>query len=395
MIGKYRLNIYDSFTGALTYTVEDFQQVTFGQLVNGVTSCTIQLHGQHGVIPYLTTNALIEVWRQIPGHLPAAVPTLRQRTDNWYVEWAGLFTDINSHTIYSNGNDVYVGTAYNLIDLLQRREILWYATDVDSESKKTAIPAQTAIYEFVEENLGASATAVAGRIFDGTMTGLVVPLLIGSGPNWTGSRAWRNVLETIQEIALYGSIDFDVSSQPGGTFVFETYPDQLGRDRTTIGLDPTTGLNAAGYPPVIFDLMLNNVSQMTYSHRRSNSCNLVVTTGQGQYTGRAVGTAIDMTDIDGRRLNQREMTRNANTQDDAASLVTLAEEWLSRGGAVEDLDFVPYLTPSTLYGVHFWLGDRVTARFAGQEYHKRLSSVNLTVDRKGETFSSWKFETIP
>ncbi len=397
MIGQYRVNIYHPQTGALEATVEDWQRLNMKQVLNGVGTCTIQLYGGHPAIPKLVNNALIEVWRQIPGYAPAAVPAVRQRTDNWYCEWNGLFTDY-SETIFSNGNDVYTAYCDGLVDLLQRREILWYATQVASESKKVAIPAQTAMYEFVEENCGASAVAGipgVGRLFTGTITGLAIPVLTGAGDNWSGQRAWMNLLETLQLLANYGGIDFDVVSTGGGNYTFLTYPDQLGEDRTTTGLDPTTGLNAAGYPPVIFSLELNNISEITLSTSRSASKNIVATPGKGEYTARAVGTATDLTDIDARRLNQRELVRNANTQDDAAELDSLAEEWRVKLEYSEDFRFTPLITDSTLYGVHYWFGDKMTGRFKTLERNKRLTGLSIVVDRNGEQFSGWNFETLP
>lgn len=397
MIGQYRVNIYHPQTGALEATVEDWQRLSMKQVLNGVSSCTIQLDGTHPAIPALVNNALIEVWRQIPGYLPTAIPSIRQRTGNWYCEWNGLFTDY-SETIYSNGNDVYTAYCDGLVDLLQRREILWYATEAASESKKVAIPSQTAIYEFVEENCGASAVAGApgvGRLYTGTITGLNIPVLTGNGAAWSGQRAWRNVLETIQEIANFGEIDFDVVSSGGGNYTFLTYPDQLGEDRTTDGLDSSTGLNAAGNPPVIFSLELDNISQITLSTTRAASKNIVVTPGKGEYTTRAVGASTDLTEIDARRINQRELVRNATTQDSLVELNTVADEWRIRLQYTEDFSFIPLITESTIYGVHYWFGDRMTARFKTLERDKRLTGLTIAVDRTGEQFTGWEFETLP
>ena len=394
MIGQYRVNVYHPQTGALETTIEDWQRLNFTQVLNGVSNLTLQLYGGHPATSKLVNNALVEVWRQVEGYAPAAVPAIRQRTGNWYCEWNGLFVDY-SETIYSNNNDVYTGYCSGLVDLLQRREILWYATEIASESKKVTIPAQTAIYEFVEENCGASATAGAGRLYTGTITGLTIPVLTGSGPNWSGQRAWRSLLETIQEIANFGDIDFDVISVGGGAYVFETYPDQLGKDRTTTGLDPATGLNAAGNPPVIFSLELDNISEITLSTSRATSKNIIATPGKGEYGARAVGTADNLGDIDARRLNQRELVRNASTQDDAAELDTLAEEWLTRLEYTEDFLFTPLTTSSTIYGVHYWFGDKLTGRFKTLERNKRLTGLRVTVDRNGEQLSGWEFETLP
>ena len=395
MIGQYRANVYDPDTFELQTVIEDWQRLQLRHLINGVSSSSIQLYGGHPASEYLIKNALIEVWRRVPGYIPAAIPSSRQRENNWYVEWSGLVDD-TYRTVYQNSNDVLTVYAYSLLGLIQRREVLWYATIGASESKKVTIPAQTAIYQFVEENLGASATAVAGRLIDGTMTGMIIPVLIGGGNNWSGMRAWRNVLEVIQEIGNFGSIDFDVVSNDGGGFTFETYPNQLGEDRTNVGLDPTTGKNAEGNVPVVFSLERENVLEITHKVQNSQSMNVIVTAGQGQYGARATGISQDATLIDANRINQREMVRNASSQEDAAELDTMADEWLVRTAPIDDIDFTPRTTQSTIYGIDYWLGDKLTAMFEDVERNKRLSSLVITVDKKrGETFSGWKFDTIP
>ena len=395
--GQYRVNLYDPVTGSQTATIEDWQRLELRRVLNGVGNAKIQLDGAHPALPYFQANALIEVWRQIPGWVPNAVPAIRQREGNWYCEWDGLYTDY-SETVYSNGNDVWTGYCDGLLDLVQRREIMWYATVAASESKKVAIPAQTAIYEFIEENLGASAVAGApgvGRLVTGTMTALAIPVLTGLGAVWSGQRAWRNLLETIQEIGDFGNIDFDIVSDGDGTFTFYTYPNQLGEDRTNDGLDPTTGLNAAGNVPVIFALELDNVEEITLSSSRAQSKNVIATPGKGEYTARNVGLYEDLTDYGVGRINQRELVRNANTQDDAAELDTVAEEWGIKLQFTEDFKFTPLTVESTLYGVHYWFGDRITARFRDVERDKRLVALTITVDRRGENLTGWNFQTLP
>jgi len=397
LLGQYRINVYHPTTGALQAVIEDWQRLELRRVLNGVNSCKIQLYGAHPAIPYLVNNAGIEVWRQIPGYAPSSVPAIRQRTGNWYVEWDGLFTDY-SDTTYSNGNEIYNAYCDGLVDLLRRREILWYSTPEASESKKVAIPSQTAMYEFVEENLGASAVAGApgvGRLFTGTMPRMAIPILTGGGVDWSGQRGWYNLLDTLQAIADFGSIDFDVISQGDGTWVFQTYPNQLGVNRTTAGLDTTTGLNSAGNPPVVFSLELDNISEITVSSNRSTSSNIVVTVGKGEYTARNIGYSLDLPDIDGGRVNQREMVRNATSQDSVDELDTMAEEWRARLQYAEDFKFIPLITESTLYGVNYWFGDRVTGRHKDLEVDKRLTGLVIIVDRNGEQFSGWNFQTIP
>jgi hypothetical protein len=233
------------------------------------------------------------------------------------------------------------------------------------------------------------------RLITGTITGLSVPVLIGGGGNWSGGRAWRNVLDVIQEIASLHDIDFDVISTSSNTWQFRTYMDQMGEDRTHRNLVPATGLNAHGNAPVTFSIANGNVSRASYTSSRRSSANVVTALGQGEEASRDYWVHINASAIDSRRVNQREVSRNASSQTTAASLRSYAEGVGSELQEVEDFTFTPRTVESTIYGVHYWWGDRCTAVFEDLVRHKRLTGVTINVGERGETFSEWQFKTVP
>jgi hypothetical protein len=391
-VGQYKIQVYDP-SGTLVAVLDKWQRLEFKHIINTPDYCKIQLNGDEDWESIFEVNSVVEVWRKVPGYSPDGVPPNRLKAGGWYVEWDGLHSD-HTHTTFRNGRTIYTSYCDGYLDLIQRREVLYYASETASRSKKSATPAQTAIYEFVEENCGASATVAGGRLYEGTITGLSIPFNVGGGNNWSGARAYRNVLEVIRDIGELENIDFDVVGLGGANWSFETYLDQMGEDRTTTGLDPSTGLNAAGNAPVIFSLANDNISQATYKNSRRNSANVIACLGKGKYADRAYYISADATEIDANRINQREMCRNASSQDDAAELISMSEEYLNEFQPIEDFLFTPLSVESTIYGVHYWWGDRCTSRYRSLELDKRLTGVSITVDDNGETFSSWDFKNV-
>jgi hypothetical protein len=393
LLGQYKAMLY-SPDGEFLAQFENFRRLEIVHLINGVDRCTMTIEGQDDRLDYFTTNAILEIWRKIPGYTPSAVPAERLKPNGWYVEWEGLQSDIQ-RTVFRNGDEQAVMRLDGFLDLVSRREVMWYATKSSSESKKVSIAAQTAIHEFVEENCGAQALATNGRFIDGAIDGFSVATSDGEGPVWSGARAYRKVLDVIANIGDYASIDFNVVGIGDGNFEFRTYVDQLGKDRTTNGLDSTTGKNGAGNAPVTFSLSADNIEQITYKTERRASVNVVCALGKNQYTSRDYNIQVNAAEIDDRRINQREATRNCNTQDDANELQISAREWIETKKAREDFTFVPLITPSTVYGVHYWWGDKMTARFKDIIRDKRLVGLKIVVDENIETFQNWSFQTIP
>jgi hypothetical protein len=154
-------------------------------------------------------------------------------------------------------------------------------------------------------------------------------------------------------------------------------------------------MNASGNPPVVFSIANGNIAQVTLKSTRRNSANVVAALGKGEYSARDVVFAVNTGEITVGRVNQREITRNANTQDSTAELLAYADGVLEESRATEDFSFTPLITPAMVYGVHFWWTDRVTAMYRGVERNKRLTGLTITVDGNGERFSQWEFATVP
>ncbi len=55
--------------------------------------------------------------------------------------------------------------------------------------------------------------------------------------------------------------------------------------------------------------------------------------------------------------------------------------------AKEDFTFTPLQQPSTLYGLHYFLGDRITIKFRDFVTHKRIVGVQIRVQKNQENIT--------
>jgi len=193
-------------------------------------------------------------------------------------------------------------------------------------------------------------------------------------------------LETVQEIAEYSTLGFDVVETAARAWEFRVYEDQPGADRTTQGLNYATGLNAAGNAPVIFSPGLGNVKSASFQRRRRGERNAAAILGQGRGASRVVVTVEDVAAIGETPLNRRETSRSGASQNPTlAELESMGYAELIAAQYREQVNFNPMSTAGRFYGVDYFFGDSVTYRGRGGDYHKRIVAVTATVEGTGES----------
>lgn len=378
VVARHQVRLKDS-AGTVVAVFDDWRSLQYQRKVNGAGFITFIINGNDPRGNLLETDGQIEVLRSIP-------PSL-----GWYTDFDGIVEDFQDDT-FENGNRQLTIVGSGPISLLGRR-IIAYTSDA-TQAAKTGV-AETVMKEYVDENVGPGATSPPRLLSSGVMAGFALEADAGGGAAWTGQRSARGLLETCQEIANEGGIDFDVVRTGAGAYEFRTYLDQLGEDRTTTGLDPATGLNAAGNAPVIFSLEAGNIARCTYRIKRRGSSNAVYVFGQGQGGARDVVVSEDMADLVASPIARREVCRNGSSQEDAADLQQLADSYLTQLAPQESFEFEPRFTATTLYGVNFSLGDRVTARYRSADFNKRVVGVTITVSDKGESPPQLEMMDIP
>jgi len=378
-VAAYQIILYDP-DGTQVAIIDDYRSLQFGHDLNNKGFFTLQLGYNDSKRTLFQHNSILEARRKVPGYL------------GWYREFIGHCENF-SPTFFSNGNTQFtvVGSGFNG---LLGRVIIAYVEGSD-EAKKSAV-AETAMKEYVRENRGDQATVANGREATTEMTTFYVEGDLGSGDNWSGERSGKKLLEALQDIANVGGVDFNTIVHPVhgmGNYLFETYEDQMGEDRTTTGLDPATGLNASGNVPHIFNPLRGNVSVARVQQKHNIEINRVYIYGQDPDTGLGkIRYRENTTAIDGDTINIREAMRGGASQVTNAEMDALGDEYLEENQYIEDYQFEPIDTPGSVYGLHYKMGDRVTVQLGDLERNKRLVRVSVTVSGSGGGESSKQFE---
>lgn len=365
MLVDYMVRIYDTDGNmqAVLDMQRDVRSLVIEHRVNHVSTLTLGLYGQSPVIEYLTLDALIEVRRRVPEAEPAL---------EWYTEYIGMHRTPQDQ-ITTADTEIYTSYSRGLIDLLDRRSVRYYADTAGSD--KGPAPADDVMKEYVYENAGAGATVANGRLTDGVTTGLVVAADTSEAADYSGANAWKNLLQTIRELGEPLNVDFDV--EWGGeddplTFTFVTHYPQLGTDR-----------REGTAEQFIFAINLGNMENPSFTLQRTEEVTSVLVLGPGEGVlrdtmERTSGTAADSP------WNLREQDQNASNEDTTAGLEAVGDGVLYEKRAAVSTTFQPIQTPQATYGVHYFLGDVVTAKGRNLQANVKIRAVTLNLSEEGE-----------
>ena len=293
-----------------------------------------------------------------------------------YIEYEGFhrtsqrqITDKNMKVFSSNGR------GFN--DFLRRAVVGYWATM--SQADKLDLPAETALKQYVDENLGPSALASNGRVRDHVMPHFTVASDAGGGTHWSGGKSWALLLDVCKEIAESCLIDFNVvrTSYSPPSFEFRTYLPQLGFDRS-IG-------NAGGLVPVVFNPELGNMLNASFTHQRTDENSVVIVIGRGSSTDRTIMPVVDASATDSPWNDiEKQLTSNKDDVSNAA-LTNAGQAELYRTKHQRLFDFKPIQQAPVLYGRDYFLGDLVTVQFGTEQANKKVVVVKITVAQGKET----------
>ena len=347
---RYQLRILDT-SGTLLAVLTHWRSLSYERRVNNVGVLQLVMNCDDERVGLFDTDVLIEVWRKVSG-------------EDWYRDFTGLHrTEYNALEV--DGKPTFTAYARGPLDLLARRILLGYAGT--SYTRKTGA-AESVFKSLVEEQ------AVSGEIAR-TITGLGVAPNSGGGNNITVQRAWRGLLEVLQEYAGdVGGGDFDLVNTDNGTWEFRWYTGQLGTDRTS---------GNGVVPPVIFATGFGNMRLPVYGLARAGEINAVTVGGQGTEDERAIVTRTDEAAIAASVWNRCEGFRNASGNMTVDGL-NAADAALEEGQAREKFDFAIVQAGPWLYGRDYDLGDLVTCRFGTIERDKKMVAVRINVTPAGE-----------
>jgi hypothetical protein len=336
---------------------DNWMSLTYINKINDIGTHSLKLNALDPRVNLFELDGILQVFRSVPGI-----------SLGWYQDYIGFHRGFK-YDVSEQGEQTVECYGVSLNDLLSRTIINYPAGTIRSYKN---IAAETAMKEYVEENCGPSATIANGREIDGVLPDFSVEADTAAGATWEGDRAFENLMDTLKSIAEYSDIDFAVNwDDVALTFSFQTYVDQLGLDRTNIGLDPGTGLNAAGNAPVVFSLGLGNIKSLSYEYNRVAESNVVSVLGDGDGATRTIKVRTKATKNDS-PWNRREVSRPQGGFDNEMEVA--GDEALGELSGKEIVGFAPLLQASTMYGKHFFLGDRITTNIRGVDYNKRIIS---------------------
>lgn len=355
MIPNYQVR-FKNTSGAVTHVLAGagaqqggLSRVHVESVVNGSGSHVIDVRGDLSIADEIGLDYQVEVWRR-----PAGLTS-----------WARVYEGLHRRWDWkadSDGNELFESTGVGYNALLSRRIIAYYATSAEAYKSGNA---ETVIKQYVNENLGPG--AAAGR----QLTGLTVQTDGGGGSAWEGDRAWCNLLEVCQDVAYAGGGDFQVVGTGPATFEFRWYTGQLGTDRT-MG-------NVAGVDPIVFSLQRNNMLTPLLTLDYLSEFNTCYVLGPGDGLTRTVVAVYNTASVNYSPWNLTEVARQATGETTVQGLAISGAEALKEGLAEQSITFDAVQTYYSAYGIHYGLGDIITALFH-QRVDKKISKVMIDVD---------------
>lgn len=216
---------------------------------------------------------------------------------------------------------------------------------------------------------------------------LTVQSDLGLGDSLTKSFAWKNVLSTLQGLQASSKTNgnevfFGIVATTPTALQFQTKINQWGADRTQ-----STGIN-----PIVFSQERGNLIRPRLTYDYVNESNKEYAGGQGQTTDRNVQTAQDDIKINESTIGLREEFAYSSgktdevIESDATDELTKSRSRLGLRGEITD-------HPTTRYGLHWKLGDKVTVDYSGIQFDVIIRSVRVRVNSNGLERIIAKIET--
>ena len=368
MAGLYQLRLKEP-NGDLSAIIDDYRDMSFDKIVNEIGSFVVLMNGYDPKTSLFELDSQVEVYRRDVTY-----------GIDWYLEWEGFVRDF-TFAFSAEGDYTFTANAVSYTHLL-KRHIVAYQAGLSQTIKSDY--GEVVMKEFVSENCGADALLANDRIRDGNFTGFSVEAAGTDGLVWQGQRSYVNVLEVVQEVAKASGVDFNVVGVGDGLFEFRTYFPYLGVDRSNTGVDVTTGLNSSGNPPVIFNPVLGNCTDIVYTKSRKDEVTVAMVAGQGQGEGRVVAITLSAATSDS-PLNDIEMYGDARNTEDDDDLLSQGAAMLAEKQMGETFTFVPIQTGAYAYGLNYYHGDLVTGQFLTLgSVDKRIYRVSIAVGADGE-----------
>lgn len=359
MANVYDIRLADAFGVELT-VLDSFTTCEYARTVNDYGTLKLVLPPSYP-ISLFKEDGRIAIYRSING-----APAYLEGETIWFIR-----------KIVQNSPDSGEKTieieAYDAVYLLTSRTIA-YATNT-FESNKTVF-ADDMMKEIVDENLGSAATDTDRDL----SAYLSIQANLSAAPSISKEFAHRNdVLELLQEIAQASFtagtyLAFDLVAPTQSTLEFRTYTGQRGTDHRFPN----------GTPPLLIGDDYNNLTNVVYANDFTDEVTYVYAVGRGEITA----TSSDTTRINLSPFNRREQSINATNTATTAALIDEADAGVRNGRPRVFFSGELIDTPQATYGLHYRLGDYVTASYSGQSIDCRIDTIQVTLAGGKETIKT-------
>jgi hypothetical protein len=352
MSTQYQIRIY-SRAGTLQHVITDMLQLSYVREVNTPGMLSAALPPRHAAIADLGLDSQVEVWRA----------NAAQGID-WYCDfralWRGEIRQAND-----DGTAIYQMQCPGQLSLLGRA-LVAYRAGTANRSAFGATRAETLAKTLVSRNATSVGTTADGRVRNVTLTGIAVEPDAARGNDVELSCAWRNVLDVLVDVAAIGGGDFDLVKTGPQAWEFRWYPLTRGTDRRGA---------------VVFALEYGNISspKLTRSYLQEKTAAIVA--GQGADSSRTVVVRTGANYEAG--YNDTETLIDARHLLTTTALQAAGDAALVDARARNELSFGVLQVPQTLYGLHYFLGDLVTARYESVVATKKIRRVAVGVQADG------------
>jgi hypothetical protein len=259
------------------------------------------------------------------------------------------------------------------MDLLKRRLVVNFAGT--GEATKDDHPDDMA-KEIVDEQMVNDASDPGPDAGSRDYANLTVQADLSAIASVTRSFPWQNVFKVIQSLAKAtraagNEMFFDVVPIIGTntiSFQFQTKTGQPGNDLAS---------------QVVFDEARGNLKESVLTYDSTDEVNYIYAGGLGQEDNRNIQQAYDAARYNASAWNRREGWAYAVLERTDAGVQDVADAALQEGEPRLTFSALPIDTEGTRLGVHWNFGDKVTARFLGQEYQTIIRKVKLRLTDDG------------
>lgn len=293
-----------------------------------------------------------------------------ERGTTEYTSFDGLFRDAVIRFDTASKLYTFTARAYSYEHMLSWRDIDHYAGRTNY-TKFTSAKAETILKRLVDTNIGPNATTANGRKVDGRYTGFSVEADSARGNTLSIDISHQNLLDGLKKIVDAAGGDFKVTRTGLTTFRFDW----------VVPTDRSTGAAA-----VIFSLENGNMSNPQILQERSKEKTVALIGGEGKDDARIQEVAYGSNfDINTNNIEMWIDARNSGT--DTTTLAGIGAIKLASLKYRNVLDYDVIQTDATLVEKHYFLGDKVKARFAGVDTSQYVDELIFAYKNQQETVS--------